>query len=459
MSADAVNAPRDGSTTSPLDVGQLARFAGEHADEHGFPDPGLPKNWSRPPLTRLRFQLPLVIAVTAFLPGVVLQLPGFWQVDSWSSASNSFLLVCACAVVALVLFRRLEQFPGISSFAQIAPSVLAGYGILLATVFVLRLNYSRPFILISAFSCMSLLGVLWFYYRRRSRPIVYVLPGTPDIESARLRLHRLAHPTAGIHPNSIIAADLRAPMAARWQKFILNAALAGIPVYDAKALEESITGKVQISHLSENTFGSVLPSLPYLRVKRVADLAIALFALPMVGLLMCLIALAIKVDDGGKVFFKQQRTGFRGRPFLMFKFRTMRNTRELGQCNINSAMTKDGDIRITRVGKFLRRHRIDELPQVLNILKGEMSWIGPRPEALPLAQFYESQIPFYGYRHVVRPGLAGWAQVNQGHVVEVDAIRDKLNYDLFYIKNFSAWLDALIAVRTVRILLFGTGAR
>jgi lipopolysaccharide/colanic/teichoic acid biosynthesis glycosyltransferase len=362
-------------------------------------------------------------------------------------------------LIALMLFRRLEQFPGISSFAQIAPSMLAGYGILLATVFVLRLDYSRPFILLSAATCLGLLGVLWFYYRRRSRPVVYLLPDTPDIESARLRLHRLTQPTAELQRNSIVAADLRLDLAPKWQRFILNAALAGIPVFDAKALEESITGKVQIEHLSENTFGSVLPSLPYLRVKRVVDFAIAVIALPIVACVVGVIALAIKLDDGGAVFFRQQRVGFRGKPFMMVKFRTMRPADQVGHCQIDSAMTKDGDARITRVGKFLRRHRVDELPQVLNVLKGEMSWIGPRPEAQPLAEFYEAQIPFYGYRHVVRPGLAGWAQVNQGHVVEVDAIRDKLNYDFFYIKNFSAWLDALIAVRTVRILLFGKGAR
>lgn len=114
---------------------------------------------------------------------------------------------------------------------------------------------------------------------------------------------------------------------------------------------------------------------------------------------------------------------------------------------------------ISRVGRILRRHRIDELPQVLNIIKGEMSWIGPRPEAELLAYFYEMQIPFYGYRYLVRSGITGWAQVNQGHVVEVDQIRDKLNYDFFYIKNFSAWLDVLIAGRTLKIMLLGKGAR
>jgi len=460
MSTHALKALRYESDRSASDeVAKLLSLRNEHVGEDRVADGGLPRNWSRPRLTRLRFQVPLVIAATAFLPGLILRIPDFWEISSWSSASNSFVLVCGCALVALLLFRRLEQFPGISSFAQIAPSVLAGYGLLLATVFVLRLNYSRPFILISAFTCLSLLGGLWFYYRRWSRPTVYLLPDTPEIESTRLRLNRLARPTTELQPNSIVAADLRLELAPNWQRFILNAALAGIPVFDVRALQESITGKVQISHLSENTFGSVLPSLPYQRVKRILDFSFAILALPLVACAICLIAFAIKMDDRGEVFFTQQRIGFRGRPFMMVKFRTMRAADQIADCEIESSMTKDGDVRITRVGQFLRRHRIDELPQVLNILKGEMSWIGPRPEARPLAQFYETQIPFYGYRHVVRPGLAGWAQVNQGHVVEVDAIRDKLNYDFFYIKNFSAWLDVLIAVRTVRILLFGAGAR
>jgi lipopolysaccharide/colanic/teichoic acid biosynthesis glycosyltransferase len=422
-------------------------------------DSALP-TWARPPLTRLRFQLPLIVAATALLPGFVLRLPNFWVVNSWSSASNSFLMACGCAIVALFLFRRLEQFPGIASFAQVAPSVAAGYGLVLVTLVLLRINYSRPFLLISAADCLLLLGALWSYYRRRSRPYVYLLPGTPWVENARMRLHRLTQPTAELHPNSMVAADLRSELTPPWQRFILNAALAGIPIYDVRGLEESATGRVQISHLSENTFSAVLPHHPYLRIKRILDTALALAALPFVALAIAVVGAAIKLDNPGPILFRQRRVGFRGQVFVMIKFRTMRpiNARD-ATSPIEAAMTKDDDARITRVGTFLRRHRIDELPQILNILKGEMSWIGPRPEAEPLARFYEKQIPFYGYRHMVRPGITGWAQVNQGHVVEVDDIRDKLSYNFFYIKNFSAWLDALIAARTIRILLFGKGAR
>jgi lipopolysaccharide/colanic/teichoic acid biosynthesis glycosyltransferase len=122
-------------------------------------------------------------------------------------------------------------------------------------------------------------------------------------------------------------------------------------------------------------------------------------------------------------------------------------------------MTQAGDARITRIGRFLRRTRIDELPQILNILKGQMSWIGPRPEALKLSAWYEGQIPFYRYRHIVRPGITGWAQVSQGHVTSLSDADLKLQYDFFYVKNFSLWLDILVLLKTVRVVLTGSGAK
>ena len=124
-----------------------------------------------------------------------------------------------------------------------------------------------------------------------------------------------------------------------------------------------------------------------------------------------------------------------------------------------SHFTKAGDARITRVGHFLRKYRVDELPQIFNILKGDMSWLGPRPEAVELADWYSTEIPFYIYRHAVRPGISGWAQVNQGNVAEVDAATLKLQYDFYYIKNFSPLLDLLIVIRTVGTILTGFGSR
>jgi lipopolysaccharide/colanic/teichoic acid biosynthesis glycosyltransferase len=151
--------------------------------------------------------------------------------------------------------------------------------------------------------------------------------------------------------------------------------------------------------------------------------------------------------------------GYRGRTFRVAKFRTMGHASGQTDLDRDGAMTKDDDPRVTKLGRFLRRTRIDELPQILNILKGEMSWIGPRPEAVVLSRWYEGELPFYRYRHIVPPGITGWAQVNQGHVSDLDQVNHKLHYDFYYITNFSPWLDILILIRTARTVLTGFGSR
>src|SRR5690606_29136595 len=153
-----------------------------------------------------------------------------------------------------------------------------------------------------------------------------------------------------------------------------------------------------------------------------------------------------------------ERIGYLDRLFIVYKLRTMRNSEGTLE-DKESAITRVKDPRITRFGHFLRRTRIDELPQLINVLRGEMSWIGPRPEAVVLAQWYDAELPFYPYRHIVRPGITGWAQVNQGHVAGVDDVLEKLHYDFYYIKNISPWLDLVIIMRTIRIMLTGFGAK
>jgi lipopolysaccharide/colanic/teichoic acid biosynthesis glycosyltransferase len=235
---------------------------------------------------------------------------------------------------------------------------------------------------------------------------------------------------------------------------LARCALQGLPVYHSKAVRESLTGHVAIEHLSENTLGSLLTFSVYLRVKRLVDVLGVLIAAPVAVPIALLAAILVKLEDGGPVVFRQTRMGFRGRTFTMLKFRTMGVDAETGR-----SFTEDDDPRITRIGRFLRRYRIDELPQLINILKGEMSWIGPRPESLALAEWYESRIPFYCYRHIVRPGITGWAQVNQGNVAMIKAATAKLHYDFYYIKHVSPWLELLIAAKTVRIVLTGFGSR
>ena len=167
--------------------------------------------------------------------------------------------------------------------------------------------------------------------------------------------------------------------------------------------------------------------------------------------------LAIKLDSPGPVLYGQARVGYRGLTFFCHKFRTMRPVVVADERG--ALITARDDERITRVGRTLRKLRLDELPQIINILKWEMSWIGPRPEAQVLSIWYTSEIPFYRYRHVVKPGISGWAQVNQGHVAEVGEVHEKLHYDFYYIKYFSPWLDVLIFFRTIKTILTGFGSR
>jgi len=216
------------------------------------------------------------------------------------------------------------------------------------------------------------------------------------------------------------------------------------------------TGKLEPN--AENTVRGLNRHAGSMKVKDVLDWIFALVGLVLFLPAGLLIAAAIKLDTPGPALFRQIRVGHRGALFTVYKFRTMAATTPL-EDDHSAAMTRAGDQRITRVGRFLRRSRLDEVPQLLNVLRGEMSWVGPRPEALVLSNWYETQLPFYRHRHIVRPGITGWAQVNQGHVVQVDDVREKLRYDLYYVENCSLRLDMLIVLRTVHTVLTGFGAR
>lgn len=183
----------------------------------------------------------------------------------------------------------------------------------------------------------------------------------------------------------------------------------------------------------------------YIPVKRILDFLFAIIILPVFLVVIAIAALLVRLDSPGAAFFVQQRVGYKGRKFCIYKLRTMKTR---GIFTENADFTHENDPRITRIGRFLRKTRIDEFPQIINIIKGEMSWIGPRPESAPLSEWYEREIPFYAYRHLVRPGISGWAAVHQGNVAEIDAARIKLMYDLYYIKNFSFALDFMIVLRT-----------
>jgi lipopolysaccharide/colanic/teichoic acid biosynthesis glycosyltransferase len=190
------------------------------------------------------------------------------------------------------------------------------------------------------------------------------------------------------------------------------------------------------------------------RAKRVLDLILVVLAAPSALLIVGIAGLAIALSSGTPVFFMQDRVGLRGRRFRMIKLRTMAPTTECHQ-----RATSAHDNRVTRLGAILRQYRIDELPQLLNVLKGDMSLIGPRPEQPALVDHYRSVIPGFDERHLVKPGITGLAQVMYGYAGNTEETRTKFSYDQFYVRNACPALEARIALKTVGVVLRGQGAR
>lgn len=193
-------------------------------------------------------------------------------------------------------------------------------------------------------------------------------------------------------------------------------------------------------------------SVSYDRFKRLVDISAAVFGLVLLLPVLLLTALAVRLTSAGPVIFCQQRTGIREKAFTIYKFRSMRVGAEKG-----AKYTADGDARLTPIGSFIRKTRLDELPQLWNVLKGDLSLIGPRAEWVELVEGYEQRFPYYHFRHAVKPGITGWAQVNYPYGQNDHDTLEKLNYDLYYVRHYSFHLDVAIVVKTIYMMLFGRG--
>jgi sugar transferase (PEP-CTERM system associated) len=232
----------------------------------------------------------------------------------------------------------------------------------------------------------------------------------------------------------------------------------GLRIEDASTLYQKITGKIPVESISPSSlifsdgFAQSWFRSAYSRLLSIVGATIGLI---LFGPLMLLVSILIKLDSKGPVLYGQIRVGKNGQPFEILKFRTMFVDAEAS----GPVWAQKQDPRITRVGKVIRKLRIDEMPQFLNLLYGEMKFVGPRPERPHFVKDLAEKIPYYDLRHTVRPGLTGWAQVKFAYAASIGDAKEKLEYDLFYVKNASIWLDLLILFRTVKIVLFGTGAR
>jgi sugar transferase (PEP-CTERM system associated) len=240
---------------------------------------------------------------------------------------------------------------------------------------------------------------------------------------------------------------------------LLQLRLRGVHIEEATSWLEKISGRIEVEQLYPSwiIFAKGFRfSSPFRMLRRVLNFTVALIGLILALPVLPFVALAVKLDSPGPVLYRQKRVGRRGAIFYCYKFRTMRKDAE---ADTGPTWADDQDPRITRGGKFLRTARLDEIPQLWCVLKGDMAFVGPRPERPEFVEWLTRELPYYGVRHMVRPGITGWAQVRYKYGNTIEDAKEKLQFDLFYIKNASIGLDVLIMFQTIKIVLLGRGAQ
>lgn len=375
-----------------------------------------------------------------------------------------FRLLLVLGIVAL----------GLSAIGFVFPRFLPGHGslitgliILTITLFGWRVAYSwivkqpyfreRVYVLGTGDRAQRLLNGL----RQRSELGIEVVGWTGNVEGELTRETVAQHLVGlarenGVHRVIVALPDRRRTLPVEQ---LLSLRLAGVKVEEATSWLEKITGRIEVEQLYPSwlIFADGFRFSGFFRlVRRLLNCSFALVGLLLTLPLMPFILLAIKLGSRGPVLYHQKRVGRGGATFYCYKFRTMRQDAE---ADTGATWATDDDPRITRVGKFLRLARLDEIPQLWCVLKGDMDFVGPRPERPEFVEWLSQEIPYYGVRHTVRPGITGWAQVQYKYGNTLEDAREKLQYDLFYIKNASIGLDLLIMFQTIKIVLLGRGGR
>jgi len=377
------------------------------------------------------------------------------------------------------LYFRLLLVPGIlalalAALASVFPRVLVGnnaavLGLMLVTItlFAWRMMYAwlaqqpylreKVYVLGTGERAQRLVNGL----RTRSELGVHVAGWSGNVEGELSREALASHLVErvreqGVHRVIVAMSDRRGTLPVME---ILQLRLNGIKIEEATSWLEKISGKIEVDNLYPSwlIFAEGFRfSAGFMLLRRVlavmASAVLLLFVLPVLPL----VVLAIKLDSRGPILYRQKRVGLGGRVFYCYKFRTMRQDAE---ADTGATWALDDDPRITKVGNFLRTTRLDEVPQLWCVLKGDMSFVGPRPERPEFVEMLTKEIPFYAVRNTVRPGITGWAQVRYKYGNTVADAKEKLQYDLYYIKNMSPGLDLMIMFQTIKIVLLGRGAQ
>ena len=384
-----------------------------------------------------------------------------WGELPWVELQRSTAMLSGVGIAylaSIVIVYQLDRSDiGRLHLGVVLATVVGAFAVLALILLFSRAYYSRTFILLAMGFAMFWLKVGQWLSHRLFLPRLAVMPAAvrPEVLHARdAEWVPLARPELPDEALSGLVAN-RDSKDEEWQRLYIKCKMKGIPIYHGATVSEQVTGRMSLERLSEGHILDRTVPIGYAFFKRVTDLVVPLCLAPAFLPLILLTGIVIKLDSPGPMFFCQPRVGLGGQQFRMIKLRSMHVDAEKD----GARFAHQADHRVTRVGRLIRRLRIDELPQFWNVLKGEMSIIGPRPEQVEFVMRLQTSIPFYGYRHVVRPGIAGWAQTLQGYADSETAAQAKLEYDLYYVKNCSLWLDLLIVFRTFHTIFTGHGAR
>jgi lipopolysaccharide/colanic/teichoic acid biosynthesis glycosyltransferase len=376
------------------------------------------------------------------------------------------LFLAALTASSLYMWVLFLQFRSLATILRRQRAVVYAMPVLAAASTALVLGaggVALPWLTLALYTAVWTAGLLIgrVSLARRQVPLRVLLIGSPpflgEIEGRQdVEVVCLHEPPARVNGWDVVATDPAEAYNREWLQWISHADMYDVKVISAPLLLETLTGRVPTEMLHGRWAFELLDGRSrYQFWKRLFDVTAVVLAAPLVLPLAGLVAMLVAFDSGRPVLFFQNRVGLGGRAFRMVKFRTMVADAEQN----GSAFAALGDSRVTRIGSFLRQFRLDELPQFWNVLRGEMSIIGPRPEQLVFAEAFDTDIPLYQLRHNVRPGITGWAQVRQGYAAGTIETETKLRYDFYYVKHCSLGLDFTIAWRTILTILTGFGSR
>ncbi len=365
------------------------------------------------------------------------------------------VLVFFCMMVSLFLHSgRISQ----NHRERVLVSFLVTVIFSLIPILFFRIPYSSVF-LFWGFTLQILSGILvTLIFERLNKPIVGLTKQTiVDVKHfiSSDTIRTISPTMSEIGELDLIVLKESELNSSEWSSFLMNCIARSIAVEEQANFMERLSGKVDLDLLSFRRSQQLFRKSGYLPIKRLIDLLFSACLLIVLMPLMILVAILIRFESHGTALFFQERVGLGGRSFTIYKFRTMQSADESSKAKF----TDKYDGRVTRIGKVLRKSRIDELPQLWNVMIGDMSLIGPRPEQLGLIDSIQKNIPLFSLRHSLRPGITGWAQVRHGYADDISTTREKLAYDLWYVSNISILVDMSIALRTLRVILTGFGSR